>query len=295
MGSLFGGKLAEAGLDVSLVDVFAPAIQAINQNGLSFTDKSGATHSIKVKATTSPAEVGVVDLLIVFVKCYHTEEAVRSARPMIGAHTAVLTLQNGWGNVPKISALVGQEKVLAGVTYNSAQPVGLGSVNLTNAGKTFIGELSGVHTERLERIVNAMCQAGLATEASDDVIQAIWSKLALNASGLAYSALLHFTADEGAKHEGTMNLTAALLREVVDVANAQGIGLDYAERWQTISGAMVKAVGARGSMLVDVENKRRTEIDVINGAIVDAGKRLGIPTPYNEAMVWLVQSLQETF
>lgn len=130
---------------------------------------------------------------------------------------------------------------------------------------------------------------------TSDVVKAIWSKLALNASGLAYFALLRFTADQGTKHDGTMNLTAALLREVVDVANAQGIELDYDERWETISGAMLRVGPVRGSMLVDVENSRQTEIDVINGAIVEAGKQLGIPTPYNQTMVWLIKSLQETF
>jgi 2-dehydropantoate 2-reductase len=85
------------------------------------------------------------------------------------------------------------------------------------------------------------------------------------------------------------------LRELVAVANAQNIPLDLNERWNLIKGVATRNPGARASMLQDVEKRRQTEIDVINGAVVDAGKRLGIPTPYNNTMVWMVKALQETF
>jgi 2-dehydropantoate 2-reductase len=88
----------------------------------------------------------------------------------------------------------------------------------------------------------------------------------------------------------------ALLREVVTVAQAQNIPLDYDERWEAISGLLRRlAPTIKGSMLQDVERSQQTEIDVINGAVVDAGRRLGIPTPYNDTMVWMTKSLQETF
>ncbi|MBX3001820.1 MAG: hypothetical protein KF893_25065, partial [Caldilineaceae bacterium] len=92
-----------------------------------------------------------------------------------------------------------------------------------------------------------------------------------------------------------LKLMEAILREVVDVAHAQQIDLDYDERWEAITSLLKRAVGGKASMLQDVEARRRTEIDVINGAIVEAGHRFGIPTPTNQAMVWLVKSLEETF
>jgi 2-dehydropantoate 2-reductase len=87
----------------------------------------------------------------------------------------------------------------------------------------------------------------------------------------------------------------SLLREVIAVAQAQEITLDFEERWEAITGLLERASGAKASMLQDVERGRRTEIDVVNSAIVDAGRRLGIPTPCNDAMCWLVRSLEETF
>jgi 2-dehydropantoate 2-reductase len=98
MGSVIGGMLAKGGNDVTLIDVSETTVQAINGNGLRIEDKNGNTETIQVRATSSPAEVGPVDLVLVFVKCYHTEAAVRNAAPLIGPQTVVLSLQNGWGN-----------------------------------------------------------------------------------------------------------------------------------------------------------------------------------------------------
>jgi len=97
------------------------------------------------------------------------------------------------------------------------------------------------------------------------------------------------------EHEGTLHLMRALLHEAIAVANAQNLGLDFGERWETITGLLGRAAKGKSSMLQDVERGRKTEIDVINGAIVDAGKRLNLPTPYNESMVWMVKALEETF
>jgi 2-dehydropantoate 2-reductase len=295
MGALLGGTLAQNGVDVTLVDVAQTAVDAINTKGLRLEDKAGVTHQIKVKATTDPATVDPVDYLLVFVKCYQTESAVRAAAPMIGAGTTVLSLQNGWGNAPRIAALVGQERVMAGVTYHSATVVGPGQVKQTGIGDTFIGELGGGLSDRQQRIVDTFNKAGFNTIASENVLTTIWMKLALNCCTLPASALLRFTADEMVKHDGTLNMMSAILKEVVAVANAQDIPLSYDERWEATTGLLRRAVGGKASMLQDVENKRRTEIDVVNGAIVEAGQRLGIPTPYNQSMVWLVKALEETF
>jgi 2-dehydropantoate 2-reductase len=295
MGGLLGGTLARAGVDVTLVDVAQAAVDTINANGLRIDDKAGETHHIPVKATTDPASVGLVDYLLVFVKCYHTENAVRTATPMIGAQTTVLSLQNGWGNAPRIAQIVGQERVMAGVTYHSATVVGPGQIKQTGAGDTFIGELVGGLSERQQRIVETFNAAGFPTVASENVLTTIWMKLALNCCTLPTSALLRFTADELVKHDGSLDLMRGLLTEVVAVANAQNIPLSFDERWEFTTGLLRRAVGGKASMLQDVENRRRTEIDVVNGAIVEAGQRLAIPTPYNQSMVWLVQALEETF
>ena len=297
MGMVMGSKLAQAGQDVILVDVFQQAIDSINAQGLRVDDKqTGESVVVKtVKATSNPSSAGVQDLVMVFVKCYHTESAIQQAMPMIGPHTTVMTIQNGWGNGPRIAGIVGEDKVVIGLTYHSATALGPGHALHTGKGVSHVGELSGEITPRLQAIAAAFNAAGLITETTTQVLPEIYMKLALNCCTLPTSALLRFEAHELVAHEGTLALMRGILREVVAIANAQGIPLDYLERWSAITALLKKAVGGKSSMLQDVEKKRQTEIDVINGAIVAVGHTLGIPTPFNESMVWMVKALEETF
>jgi 2-dehydropantoate 2-reductase len=295
MGSVIGGRMALAGLDVTLIDVQRDHVEAIRKNGLRLDDKSGETRQIKVRAAVDAAEAGPADVVLVFVKCYHTEAAVRGAQALIGPRTAVLSLQNGWGNAPRIAGIVGEDKVLAGVTYHSATVLGPGHVLHAGKGKTVLGELDGRMTERVRKIEEAFRSSGLEVEATKEVLPEIWKKLALNCATLPTTSLLRFFAGQLVEHEGTLSLMRGILGEVVKVASAQGITISEDERWETITGLLRRAAGAKSSMLQDVEKGRRTEIDVINGAIFEAGRRLGIPTPLNDAMCWLIRSLEATF
>jgi 2-dehydropantoate 2-reductase len=291
MGSVLGGLLAKAGNAVTLVDVWREAIETINTKGLRINDDV-----VKVRATDKPAEVGAVDLVLVFVKCYHTEAAVRNALPLIGPETMVLSLQNGWGNGPRIAKIVGEEKLLIGVCYHSATVAGPGHVLHVGKGMTFMGELNGKLSKRLAQVADTFKQAGIEVTPTEEVLKEIWSKLALNVCTLPTSALLRFYAPQLVEHEPMLELMKELLQEVIAVARAQKIPLDFNERWGAITGLLRRCAStAKSSMFQDVEKSRQTEIDVINGAIVEAGERLNIPVPYNRAMVWMVKSLEGTF
>ncbi len=296
MGSAIGCLLKNAGQDVTLVDIWKEAVEMINRDGLRVDDGTGNSAVTPIRAVASPAEAGPTDLLIVFVKCYHTEAAVRAALPIIHPATTVLSLQNGWGNGPRIASIVGQEKLLLGVCYHSATVLGPGHVLHAGKGATFIGEPDGTMSGRLKRISDAFNEAGFANTPTPSVLNAIWGKLSLNVATLPTSATLRITAEKLCDTPDMQEMMRALLREVVAVARAQKIDIDFDERWAAITGLLGKlAPNAMGSMLQDIEKRRRTEIDVINGAIVEAGRRLGIPTPYNDAMVWLVKALEASF
>ena len=295
MGGLFGGYLARAGNDVTLIDVARPAVDAINADGLVIEEKDGSRPVVRVQATDDPASVGPVDLILNFVKCYHTDAAVRAARPMISPDTAVLSLQNGWGNAPRIASIVGEDRVLVGLTYHSGTLLGPGKVKHPGSGMTYVGELSGRTTPRLEKVVATLRAAQLETTLSTTILEEVWKKLALNACTLPTAALLRFFAHELVAFEPAKEMMAAILEEVVAVARAQGIGIDFDERWAAITGLLERAVGGKASMLQDVEAKRRTEIEVINGAIVEAGAKAGIPTPYNQSMVWMIQAAEQHY
>jgi 2-dehydropantoate 2-reductase len=295
MGGMFGGYLARAGEDVVLIDVSRDAVEAINAHGLFVEAKDGSIAAIPIRASSNPAEVGPVDLIINFVKCYSTEAAIRAAAPMLGERTAILTLQNGWGNADRIADIVGRERVMVGLTYNSGTLVAPGRIKHSGIGITVVGELDGSASPRLEAAVAALCRAGIETTASPRIVDEIWKKLALNVCTLPTAALLRFPAHELIQHSEMLDLMRGLLAEVAAVARPQGIALDEGERWAAIVALLEKAVGARASMLQDVEAGRRTEIDVVNGAIVEAGRRYSVATPLNDAMVWLVKSLQAKY
>lgn len=292
MGGMFGAWLARAGQDVILIDVSKAAIEAINRDGLKIEEKDGSVAVVPVKATDQPADVAPVDLILNFVKCYHTEAAVRAALPMMGADTVVLSLQNGWGNADRIAAVAGRERVMVGLTYHSGTLVTPGHVKHPGTGMTYLGELDGRLSDRLAETAAALRDAGVEVTASATILDEVWKKLALNVCTLPTAALLGFFANELNQFEGTRAIMRALLAETATVARAQGIRLDEEERWAAITGLLDRAVGARGSMVQDVDAKRPTEIDVINGAIVAAGRQHGIATPVNDTMVGMIVSLQ---
>ena len=295
MGGLFGGYLARAAHDVILIDVSKPAVDAINRDGLIIEEKDGSITKVAVPASFTPDTAGTPDLILNFVKCYHTDAAVKAAMAMVGPETAFLSLQNGWGNAERISAIAGKKRVMVGLTYHSATLLAPGHVKHPGAGVTYMGELDGAATPRLNAAVEVFRSAGFEVTPSGRIRDEVWKKLALNVCTLPPAALLGFLANQLIQHDGTLDLMKGLLGEVVAVAKAEGIAVDGEERWAAITGLLEKAVGAKASMLQDAEAHRRTEIEVINGAIVAAGKRNKIATPLNESMVWLVNAMQEAY
>jgi 2-dehydropantoate 2-reductase len=295
MGGIFGAYLSRGGADVTLIDVSRPAIDAVNRDGLIVEQKDGTRPVFRLKATDDPAAVGPMDLVMVFVKGYHTEAAITAARPMIVSDTAVLTLQNGWGNAQRIGGIVGIERVLVGLTYNSGSLIGPGHVKNTALGMTSLGELSGRITPRLEAIADALRAGGFEITLSETIVQEIWKKLALNCAALPPSVLLRCVAGELVATESHRAIIADILREVAAVAQAQGIDLDFNERYEFVLGALARAGQARASMLQDVEAGRPTEIATINGAIVDAGRAAGVPTPVNQTYVHLIRAIESSY
>ncbi len=291
MGSLFGGLLAEAGEDVVLVDVWEEHMRAINERGLRIRGVSG-DRVVRVKATTKHAEVGVVDLVLLQVKSYATEKAIRDALPMVGERTVVLTLQNGLGNVEKIAAVVGRERVLAGTTAHGATVLGPGEIYHAGRGPTVIGEVDGRITDRVKAIAELFNRAGIETEVTDNIMGAVWTKMLANVAINALTAITGLYNGELLELEETKAVMLKAVDEAVAVAKAMGIKLLVEDPHEFVLGIARATATNKSSMLQDVERGRRTEIDAINGMIVHYGRELGIPTPVNEALVAAVKGIE---
>jgi 2-dehydropantoate 2-reductase len=127
MGSIFGARFTQAGHDTVLVDVATPLVDAINSDGVTILRGDDET-TTRVPATTDPASVGEVDVVVFCTKCYHTAPAAEGARPLVGPDTVVASLQNGWGNGDVLAAVYPPEQIAVGVTYNSGLVQGPGRV-----------------------------------------------------------------------------------------------------------------------------------------------------------------------
>ncbi|MDP9373192.1 MAG: 2-dehydropantoate 2-reductase [Chloroflexota bacterium] len=290
VGLLFGAWLAEAGQDVTLIDRDPAVVNAITAAGVLLVDLAGGVRAIPTRTTTDPARVGPVDLVAVCVKYYETEAAVRAAAPLIAGETALLSLQSGWGDAPRIAGLVGAARVLVGLTDHEVGSLGHGGVAHKERGMTVIGELDGRVGDRLARVTETLGMAGIEVVASAEVVREAWLRLALDAAAQPVRTLLRYSARQLLEHAGTLSLMGGLLRESVAVAGAQGLALDYDERWGVLMAALERTPAGEARMQQDLETNGRTDVDAINGAVVAAGRRLGIPTPYNEAMLWLIRA-----
>ncbi len=292
MGSLFGGRLALAGEEVWLLDVWEEHVRTINDKGLSIASPAGDTVA-RPKATTKPEDIGTAELVIVFVKSTATAKAAETAAALLGPDTAVLTLQNGYGNAETIAAAVGAARVIAGTTAQGATLLGPGRIMHAGGGETHIGELGGGLTERLQKIAACLSKAGIATIADDNVASLIWGKLIVNVGINALTGITGLKNGELADHEETRQVLALAVEEAVRVADAAGVKLPYGNPVEKVLAVAVATAQNRSSMLQDLSGGRMTEIEAINGALVREGERFGVETPVNRVLTLLIKALEK--
>jgi len=290
MGSLFGGRLAQAGYEVLLYDIYREHVQAVNANGLAIEDAAtGKTELCRPRATSEPSDLRGAELLIVFVKSAATEEAARQFAPLAGKQAVALTLQNGLGNERILRAAGGPERTAAGVTSQGATFLGPGKVRHAGRGPTHVG-MSDRQNDRLAPAVEALNKAGFETHVEPNVDNLIWSKLIINVGINALTALTGLPNGRLLDFAETRARMAALVDEAVAVAKARGITLSYAEPLVTVYQVAEKTGKNRSSMLQDFDRGRVSEIDFINGAIVREAEELGLKVPANRAVTLLVKS-----
>jgi 2-dehydropantoate 2-reductase len=291
MGSIFGAAFLDAGVDTVFVDVSAPLVEKLQTEGLVLV-RDGEERTLRVTATTDPASVGTVDAAVVLVKGYHTEPAAELIRPLVGPATLVVSLQNGWGNGDILAQHFEPSQIVDGVTYHSATVIGPGRVAHTNAGPTYVGPYAGAPLDTIAALAEPLARAGFAVEVVEEIRTRIWRKLVHNCATLPTSALTRMIAVDLARHEAMLALVDAITVEAAEVGRAAGYDLDPEERVTSINTYLAAARPGKPSMLQDVENGRRTEIDFINGAIVKTAREHGVPAPLNDAMVSLVKGLE---
>jgi 2-dehydropantoate 2-reductase len=293
VGSLFAANLGTLhDVEVWAYDPWQEHVDAINAHGLRL---SGAGAVVgRVRATADPAELPPSDLGIVAVKSMHTSEAIAATAHAFQAG-AVCSVQNGVGNEELIVEHV--REVIRGTTFPAGHVIAPGHVGWDTKGDTHIGpfEPSPAPMEKVEALAEACTRAGMPTHALEDARGAQWRKLIFNAGSNAIAALTGRTHGQVAEPP-TRELAWAVMAEGRAVADAQGITLDMSPE-ELFDHAARKDVahGHKPSMLQDVEARRATEIDFLNGAIVAFGERHGVGTPLNRSLTELIKGMEETW
>ena len=279
MGAYYGGLLAQQGNDVTFIARGAH-LDAIRANGLQVKSIHGDFTVSPAKATASPAEAGLVDLILFCVKTYNTEEAVQALQPVIGPQTAVLSLQNGVDAVERIGKAVRVEHVLGGATWISSAVEAPGVIKQVSQFRRIVfGELNGTRSERIQSIYEVLQKTGATVEVSEDILKILWTKFVFISSASSLGSLTRLPMGDYRSIPETRTMITSLMREVEAVAHASGVKLDADVVQKSLDFVDNNAPHIKASMQLDVERGRRTELDSMVGVIGRKGRELGVPTP----------------
>lgn len=292
IGRVLGAGLASAGRRVLLYDVDAALVERANRDGIS-VDRQGTHSQVPVEAIASLSGLAPVELVLVCVKSYVTAAAAAQLSDVVGEQTTVASLQNGWGNGDILSERFGEDRVVVGVTYNSATVVGDGVAH-TGSGPTMVGAYADGQEWRAELVARTLESGGFEARAIPRVREEIWKKLILNAATLPTAALTGLAAGALGSHEQMLPLVDDVTREAVAVARALGFEIELDERMEMIHAVLERAGKGKASMLQDIEAGRRTEIDFITGAVVKAAREVGVDVPLHVALYALVRGAERS-
>lgn len=293
MGSLFGGLLAEDDVKVWLCDIWTEHVDYINTKGLAIEHEANQ-RTVDIRATTDPDEIGKIDTALIFVKSMQTSVAAQTAAKLLTDTGVAVTLQNGLGNAALISDIVGDGRVVAGTTAQGATLVGPGSIRHAGKGPTVIGRWNGVPNDAVADIARLFNHAGIPTRVVEDVQGVIWNKLLINIGINAITALTGINNGELLDLDATRSLCRSAVEEAVAVARAMNVQVEADIVEHVFEVAKATALN-RSSMGQDIDNRRQTEIDAINGAIVQEARRLGLPVPVNQTLTALIKTRQSHY
>jgi len=300
MGSLIGYFLQRGGAEISLVDPYEDHMNAIKDHGLELTI-NGEMQTAKMQTFTAPEKVGVVDAVIVLVKCPVTEQAISSAKSLFGDKTYAITLQNGVGNDDVLKNFFPAELILKGVMKITCQLTAPGKIS-----SNILGDLTAVQlgtvtgdaaaSATATRIVDILCKGGLTAEYQEKIDDYIWGKAINNIAVNSSCAIVRCNIRSYCTHPEGRLLLERCLREVIKVAAAKNIILDFDKVIDSIEKHTIPKFGSHlPSTAQDVKAKQKTEIDFLNGAISRYGKELGIDTPVNDVIAAFIRIIQDNY
>jgi 2-dehydropantoate 2-reductase len=281
MGSVYAGLFASAGHEVWAIDRWREHIDAIREKGLRVEGASG-DRTVRIHATTEPRDAGPCDLVVLATKAMHVSEAAEALKPLLGAQTPVLSIQNGLGGPDAAASILGRERVMVGVVGGfGASMKGPGHAHHNGMELVRLGEFGGPITERLKKVEQVWSGAGFRVKVFDDIDKLVWEKLLCNCAYSGPCGLAECTVGEVMADPDLARISAACATEAFEVALEKKINLGFSDPVAYVRDFGSKIPHARPSVLLDLMAKRKSEIDVINGSI---------PRPVNQALTQLVRA-----
>jgi 2-dehydropantoate 2-reductase len=289
VGCFFGGMLARAGADVTLIARGAH-LEALANHGL-FLDSIQFQQRVPVRASSEPAAVRGAELVLFSVKTVDTETAAKSIAPHLSPGAIILSLQNGVDNVARISATAGLS-ALASVVYVAASLPEPGRVRHAGRGDLVIGDSPA---PQVAAIRDTFEPAGVPCRLSDNLDGELWQKLTLNCCGNAVSALTKSGYGPAVRNPYVREVMQTALDEARAVARAAGVHLpdEGPDNSASAMNLLENYGSATSSTEHDIARGRRTEMDSLNGYVARRGAELGVPTPVNRTLYALVKLLEE--
>jgi 2-dehydropantoate 2-reductase len=279
VGGYYGGLLAQRGHDVTFI-ARGEHLKAIQENGLEVKSIHRDFHVKSAQATDDPARVGPVDLVVFSTKTYSIDEAAQQIKPLVGATTAVLPLQNGIDAADRIGAIVGMEHLLGGVTWISSAVEAPGVIKqISQFRRVVVGELDGRVTARVQAVYKAFEKTGITAELSENILKVLWTKFVFISTASSLGSLTRLPIGEYRSVPETRAMMTGLMQEVEAVTRARGVELDADVVQKSLDFVDKAAPHIKPSMQLDVEAGRRSELESMIGVIGRKGRELSVPTP----------------
>ncbi len=278
VGGYFGGRLAQAGCDVSFVARGAH-LAAIQSDGLRVMSPKGDAHVTPVRASADPADLGVAEVVFLTVKMYDVDTAAAALGPLLGPETMVVTLQNGVEATDMVAHHVGRARTAGGVAYVAAVIDAPGVIRHTALDTLIVGELDGALSPRLVALRDAASRAGFTFTASTQIQADQWSKFARLSVFSGLTAATRSPLGVLRAEPALMALLERAVQESLAVGRARGVELAASVMDEVLGMVRSMPPGAKSSMLEDLERGKQLELPWLSGAVVRLGAESGVPTP----------------
>jgi 2-dehydropantoate 2-reductase len=284
VGGYFGARLAQAGHEVVFVARGAH-LEALRASGLKVESPLGDIHLPRVEATSEPAGIDAVDIVLFGVKLWDTLQAAEAIKPLVKGDTGVVSFQNGVVKDDILRQVLGSAPVIGGVSYISAVIAGPGLIRHSGTlQKLEFGEYDGTLSPRVRQFHDACAEAGIDAEISDRIEQTIWEKFVFLVGLSGTTSLARSPIGPIRGHQRSRAFLHDVMDEVVQVARAQGVPLPVGYADERLVFVDQVPATMTSSMHQDLERGNRLEVAWLSGDVVERGARLGVATPCNRAV-----------